>query len=58
MKWSKVEDAPGTPREIYGWRVYLLAITASCGALLFGKEVPLPVLRAKPSPPSSILPTF
>ncbi|KAH8922987.1 general substrate transporter [Atractiella rhizophila] len=37
MRFSIQED-PRTPKDVYNWRVYLSAIVAGCGALLFGYD--------------------
>jgi MFS family permease len=35
--FKKIEDRP-TPKEVYNWRVYMLAIICGCGALTFGYD--------------------
>ncbi|BEI98795.1 hypothetical protein CcaverHIS631_0310940 [Cutaneotrichosporon cavernicola] len=35
--FKKIEDRP-TPKEVYNWRVYALAIICGCGALTFGYD--------------------
>ncbi|GMK53695.1 hypothetical protein CspeluHIS016_0102810 [Cutaneotrichosporon spelunceum] len=35
--FKRIEDRP-TPKEVYNWRVYMLAIICGCGALTFGYD--------------------
>lgn len=35
--FTRVEDRP-TPKEVYNWRVYMLALACGFGALAFGYD--------------------